>query len=65
METVWLRIEEGNIVLPGSGPGPLLPELSQLQWLEALYIEHPQGRPWAAGVPVVWGQPGAFPGLKE
>ena len=65
MEPLSPRIRDGNLVLPSSGPGPLLPELSQLQWLEELSIGLSVGQPWAAGVPAEWGQPGAFPRLKE
>ena len=54
------------LVLPGpTVPGLLLPELALLERLEVLVLEHPQGRGWAAGMPVEWGQPGAFPRLQQ
>ena len=65
LEPMIPGISDANATLPGSGPFPLLPELSHLDWLEELFIAHYQGRPWAAGVPVEWGLPRAFPRLKE
>ena len=49
----------------GSSLGPLLPELAQLEWLEELGLERPEGQPWAAGIPAEWCRPGAFPRLKQ
>ena len=53
------------VLHPRSGLGLLLPELAQLEWLEELRLEHSQGQPWAAGVPMEWCLPGAFPRLKQ
>ena len=46
----------------GALPGPLLPELAQLRWLEELMYEGKRLRLYG-GIPPEWGQPGAFPRL--
>ena len=42
---------DGAFVHPGSGLGPLLPELAQLEWLEELFLEHSEGQPWGLECP--------------
>jgi hypothetical protein len=48
----------------GGGVGPLLPEFAQLQRLTTL-VYGPDGHSIDAGIPVEWGQPGAFPRLTR
>ena len=45
-------------------PGPLLPELAQLRWLEHLIFEG-RMQTMYAGIPSERGQPGAFPRLQR
>ena len=48
----------------GARPGPLLPELAQLQWLEVVEINI-YSHTLYTGIPAEWGLPGAFPRLKR
>lgn len=51
-------------VLSTPGPGPLLPELAQLQWVEAFSCECKRGT-LHGSIPPEWGAPNAWPRLKR
>ena len=53
----------GGSAVAGAERGPMLPELAELQYIEALVVS--QATMPTAGVPAEWMQPGAFPRLRE
>ena len=48
----------------GSWPGPLLPELARLRWLNSLIMQRYNANNWH-GIPPEWVAPGAFPRLRK
>jgi hypothetical protein len=63
-EELRLRQADGARGDSGGRPGPLLPELAQLQWLEVIEINI-YSQTLYSGIPPEWGLPGAFPRLKR
>ena len=60
----FLDVPTGDPKAP-PGPGPLLPELAQLEWLRELWLVRSCSPWWAGAMPNEWVQPGAFRRLRQ
>jgi hypothetical protein len=64
----WVKLQLRKAAGASDGargrPGPMLPELAQLQWLEVVEINI-HSHTLYTGIPAEWGLPGAFPRLKR
>ena len=63
-EFSFLDVPSGDPRAP-PGPGPLLPELAQLEWLRELWLVRSCSPWWAGAMPNEWVQPGAFRRLRQ